>query len=246
MQSFDAGITHHLASAGDGFEALLARSLHRLVVELPHWVTAVNHRFHWAYLSTFVVLGSWAWWRHYRANTGTGARALLAFLFPAAAYRQPSALIDYQLLLFNRMLGPASLLSGLLFRGASIAGVAHATQLGLAAALGSVLTPAHWSYASALAFALGMTVARDFVTFLTHLLHHRVPVLWEFHKVHHSAEVLTPLTVFRKHPLYNVFEHGMNIAIIGPLQGVIALCFVGHAAPGTLFGANIQIGRAHV
>src|SRR5438552_2428378 len=28
-----------------------------------------------------------------------------------------------------------------------------------------------------------------------------VPALWELHKVHHSANVLTPLTVFRIHPL---------------------------------------------
>jgi sterol desaturase/sphingolipid hydroxylase (fatty acid hydroxylase superfamily) len=35
-----------------------------------------------------------------------------------------------------------------------------------------------------------------------HWLSHRVPLLWEFHKVHHSAEVLTPLTNFRVHPVY--------------------------------------------
>ena len=28
-----------------------------------------------------------------------------------------------------------------------------------------------------------------------------MPILWEFHKVHHSATVLTPLTVFRVHPV---------------------------------------------
>ena len=35
-----------------------------------------------------------------------------------------------------------------------------------------------------------------------HWLSHKVPVLWEFHKVHHSAQVLTPLTNFRVHPVY--------------------------------------------
>ena len=35
-----------------------------------------------------------------------------------------------------------------------------------------------------------------------HWLSHKVPVLWEFHKVHHTAEVLTPLTNFRVHPIY--------------------------------------------
>jgi len=28
---------------------------------------------------------------------------------------------------------------------------------------------------------------------------HQVPVLWAIHKVHHSAEVLTPLTRYREH-----------------------------------------------
>ncbi len=35
-----------------------------------------------------------------------------------------------------------------------------------------------------------------------HWLSHKVPLLWEFHKVHHTAEVLTPLTNFRVHPVY--------------------------------------------
>lgn len=35
-----------------------------------------------------------------------------------------------------------------------------------------------------------------------HYLSHRIAFLWEFHKVHHSATVLTPLTVFRVHPVY--------------------------------------------
>jgi sterol desaturase/sphingolipid hydroxylase (fatty acid hydroxylase superfamily) len=37
---------------------------------------------------------------------------------------------------------------------------------------------------------------------LNHWLSHKVPLLWEFHKVHHTAEVLTPLTNFRVHPIY--------------------------------------------
>ena len=35
-----------------------------------------------------------------------------------------------------------------------------------------------------------------------HWLSHKVPLLWEFHKVHHTAEVLTPITNFRVHPVY--------------------------------------------
>ncbi|MBC92150.1 MAG: sterol desaturase [Rhodospirillaceae bacterium] len=41
----------------------------------------------------------------------------------------------------------------------------------------------------------------DFSKYFTHSMMHRIPCLWSFHKVHHSAEVLTPITVYRTHPL---------------------------------------------
>jgi sterol desaturase/sphingolipid hydroxylase (fatty acid hydroxylase superfamily) len=52
---------------------------------------------------------------------------------------------------------------------------------------------------------------------LNHYLSHRIPFLWEFHKVHHSATALTPLTNFRVHPVYmcifiNVLAISMGLA----------------------------------
>jgi sterol desaturase/sphingolipid hydroxylase (fatty acid hydroxylase superfamily) len=44
-------------------------------------------------------------------------------------------------------------------------------------------------------------VAYDFGRFVAHSALHDVPVLWEFHKPHHTAEVLTPMTAFRAHPV---------------------------------------------
>ena len=44
-------------------------------------------------------------------------------------------------------------------------------------------------------------MAYDFGRFVAHCLLHEMPILWEFHKVHHSAEVLTPMTAFRVHPV---------------------------------------------
>lgn len=39
----------------------------------------------------------------------------------------------------------------------------------------------------------------DFGFTFLHFLYHRVPFLWKLHKVHHSADYLTPLTVARFH-----------------------------------------------
>jgi sterol desaturase/sphingolipid hydroxylase (fatty acid hydroxylase superfamily) len=39
-------------------------------------------------------------------------------------------------------------------------------------------------------------VVRDFVQWWIHRLLHRVPALWEFHKVHHSVEQMVSLPIF--------------------------------------------------
>ena len=50
-------------------------------------------------------------------------------------------------------------------------------------------------------FTLVLFLLDDFSRFFLHWLMHKVPILWAFHKLHHSAEVLTPITVYRTHPI---------------------------------------------
>ena len=57
------------------------------------------------------------------------------------------------------------------------------------------------SFAMRLAFTVVFFIAYDFGRFVAHSLLHDMPLLWEFHKVHHSAEVLTPMTSYRAHPV---------------------------------------------
>jgi sterol desaturase/sphingolipid hydroxylase (fatty acid hydroxylase superfamily) len=75
--------------------------------------------------------------------------------------------------------------------------------------------------------------------YVDHYLKHHVPFLWELHKTHHTAEVLTPLTVFRVHPLDTLIFVDIVAVTIGVLHGVFAYG-VGRA-PGvyTVGGANV-------
>ena len=50
-------------------------------------------------------------------------------------------------------------------------------------------------------FTLTHFVVDDFSKYIVHRWMHRWPFLWALHKVHHSATNLTPMTVFRTHPL---------------------------------------------
>lgn len=72
-----------------------------------------------------------------------------------------------------------------------------------------------------------------------HYLKHRIPFLWEFHKVHHTAEVLTPVTNFRNHPIDNVFFGYMLAIFIGSASGVLAWLFGRTTESFTVDGKNI-------
>jgi sterol desaturase/sphingolipid hydroxylase (fatty acid hydroxylase superfamily) len=72
-----------------------------------------------------------------------------------------------------------------------------------------------------------------------HYLKHRIPFLWEFHKVHHTAEVLTPVTNFRNHPIDNIFFGYMLAIFIGSASGVLAWLFGRTTESFTVDGKNI-------
>nr|WP_216092588.1 sterol desaturase family protein [Candidatus Marithrix sp. Canyon 246] len=46
-------------------------------------------------------------------------------------------------------------------------------------------------------FTLSLFIFSDLTRYLLHRLLHSIPILWEFHKVHHSAKVLNPFTFYR-------------------------------------------------
>lgn len=58
---------------------------------------------------------------------------------------------------------------------------------------------------------------RDFASFAIHYIQHRIPVLWEFHKVHHAPESLVPPTGHRLHP----FDQILGVLTEAPLLGLI-------------------------
>jgi len=63
----------------------------------------------------------------------------------------------------------------------------------------------------------------DFISYAIHAAQHRVPMLWEFHKVHHSAEVMHPLTNYREHPFDNLlYAVGTGLPL-----GLVAAVFYG-------------------
>ncbi len=74
-------------------------------------------------------------------------------------------------------------------------------------------------------WAIALFVGYEFAYWVDHYLSHHVPVLWEFHKVHHSAEVLSPLTNFRVHPVDSIVFVNIIMLINGAVTGVLHQVF---------------------
>jgi sterol desaturase/sphingolipid hydroxylase (fatty acid hydroxylase superfamily) len=60
--------------------------------------------------------------------------------------------------------------------------------------------------AALLIISIVFFVFTDLGEFLSHLVQHKVKLLWEFHKIHHSATFLTPFTTYRFHPVGNFLD----------------------------------------
>jgi sterol desaturase/sphingolipid hydroxylase (fatty acid hydroxylase superfamily) len=86
---------------------------------------------------------------------------------------------------------------------------------------------------------LALFLAYDFAIWIDHYLKHKIPVLWEFHRVHHMVEVLSPLTNFRKHPVDNLIFFNIAALIVGAIHGVGVYMLGDGAQMMNLSGTNI-------
>lgn len=77
----------------------------------------------------------------------------------------------------------------------------------------------------AMLFTLVAFVAEDFSRFFLHWLMHKVPALWAFHRVHHSAEVLTPITLYRTHPVESALNRARGAITMGVVTGLFVWLF---------------------
>ncbi|MCT7586643.1 sterol desaturase family protein [Aliarcobacter butzleri] len=90
-----------------------------------------------------------------------------------------------------------------------------------------------------LMYTISIFVVSDFTRYWLHRFLHTIPFLWEFHKIHHSAKVLTPITFYRVHPVEN-FLFGLRYSLsVGFVTGVFIYFFGAKVDIYMVFGVNI-------
>ena len=189
--------------------------------------------FWWPYLASAFVVALAGFWL---ARGGGLATVALFFRenFSKALWAHPSAQADYAYYMVNTVLYPF-IVAPLIVSGGWIA---VEIEHGLGAAFGPVppsLGLAGWRVLYTLVFFL----AYDFGRWAGHSMLHDVPLLWQFHKLHHSAEVLTPITNFRAHPVELFVMAAVPNLVTGTASGVLWYLAAGEIGFYSFLGAHV-------
>ncbi len=163
------------------------------------------------------------------------ARGFLRSIFPRRILLHPSSLIDMRLWALNAIVFASAygmLGFGLFFwRDMIVAWLTR--EFGPHA-------PLLWPAWLVLTLATVLQIlAYELAYWSAHYGFHKIPALWEFHKVHHSAEVMTTLTELRQHPVEIIaFMNwiGLTTEIV---FGVMTYAFGPGVRPFTLLNGNI-------
>ncbi len=164
-------------------------------------------RIYWLYLVTALLLAFFVFWRRSRGKS-LSLKGFFGYLFPARIYRHSSTWVDFKYMLCNKLvkLGLLVVLAFLLDR------VTRFSYEKCVAVFGPVTKPpSEPSLWVLVAYTLVSAVVLDFALYLGHYLQHKVRYLWLFHKVHHSATVMSPITVYRVHPVDDLLAQGIQL-----------------------------------
>lgn len=195
------------------------------------YVTDPSKRIYWGFLLTSALFGL-CFSGIYRYQYGA-KKIFLDLLNPSALFNR-STLVDIGLLISNHILRIVLFLP--------IVG----SQIGIALAI-SRFCNTHvmaspqlvWSATSiAVLYTVVFFVLDDFSRFLLHVLMHKLPWLWYFHQVHHNAETLTPLSLYRFHPVEVLLLTIRSVLVGGVVSGAFIYLFAGHISAWDILGVN--------
>ncbi|MEH6452405.1 MAG: sterol desaturase family protein [Psychromonas sp.] len=92
-----------------------------------------------------------------------------------------------------------------------------------------------------LLFTFILFICQDFCKFLVHFAFHKIPFLWRFHAVHHSATSMTPLTLYRIHPIEMLFNSMRSFFVAVLISALFIYLFKNHLGIKHILGVNVFV-----
>jgi sterol desaturase/sphingolipid hydroxylase (fatty acid hydroxylase superfamily) len=164
-------------------------------------------------------------------------RGFVRSIFPGRIVLHPSSVVDMRMWALNGVVLASSYgmlgLNLFFWRDRIEAGLTH-----LFGAHGHAAWPV-WAILSTATVV--QLLSYELAYWLAHYCFHKSPALWEFHKVHHSAEVMTTFTELRQHPVEIVAFVNVIGLSTGIAFGVMTYVFGPGVQPFTLLNGNVLI-----
>lgn len=182
-------------------------------------VSTHAHLASWMLTFLAAAIGTYVFSRR-RAGGTVNFRDFVGYCFPWRHLKSATTKIDVATYLIMKYAGryfAGAFQIAMIFAGTALAG-----HLSASSGMEHLVSP---GVAASVLTGLAMLAFKDFGEFFSHYLQHRIPVLWEFHKVHHSATFLTPLTTHRLHPVSVLMDSATMGLLVAVPAGVASwLC----------------------
>lgn len=178
--------------------------------QIPRVFTNFSNGLAWPYLLSSLAL-AWVIYVFAERKGGTLVSSFREFAFPSRLYRHPSTRLDCRFAAIDIVL--TFLLYVPIMTGVGLLGTK-----GISLVLAGLMCwepPRSLSPMAITAAAIGFLFLHDCINYWAHVLFHKVPLLWSFHQVHHSAEVLTPAAAYRVHPVEIIGFAAMQAPAVG-------------------------------
>jgi sterol desaturase/sphingolipid hydroxylase (fatty acid hydroxylase superfamily) len=249
IENLTAAMAAALTAYLDKIQSEMAAFAGRLadLSSYPFVVTPI-HRLHWYYLFSFLAIAFVLYLRRKPTDEAFTIKRFLRFWLPRSVYRHRSSLLDLKYYLFNGVFVEVAFVTVLI---GSFFGFAEVFETAFRALWPGPDPSLTATPAAQFAYMMAIILAADLGFFIGHYLAHKVPLLWEFHKIHHSAPVLNPLTNYRFHPVDRIplaMFMGLGTALV---KGGFAFAYPGGIAEmtavnvGVLLAFNLSANLRH-
>ncbi|MEE2901440.1 MAG: sterol desaturase family protein [Myxococcota bacterium] len=185
-------------------------------------------RLYLPYLFTSFVLAVWV---YRRSSTKI---PLWNYVFAKKVWLSRSALTDYLVFLFNGLV-KLFLIAPFLVWSLEIAFWIHEGLKYFIEARSVALGKAELI----VCYTVTSFTLNDFSSYLVHRWMHQVSFLWSFHKTHHSATTLNPVTQYRVHPIELLINNLRAILVFGFVTGVFRFISEGTVSKLTFLGVGV-------
>lgn len=192
-----------------------------------------TQRFYWVSLLSSVV----AVWVliHLKEGPKSAWNTLKTKLFNKEILLHPSSKLDFKILLLNTIL-KVLIVTPLL-------GSSFYFSLWILKNLRSIspeitLTQSLPPLMAAITYTVLSFLFSDFARFVHHYCMHKVLFLRNFHRLHHSAEVLTPLTLMRAHPVEMILAQLRNMLTYAIALAISVYLFPNSISSWDILGVN--------